>query len=103
MIKIQPPTIMPPPEIKEDEFDWVELWNKYMDFCKGIGFDIAVAFLLSLIAYLIILYPSIRFLGADDWTAHSAGVLFAFIAFIGIIVIIGRRRGWFKKMQAEVK
>lgn len=95
--KIEHPILSPPEKIEEKNLDIIDIWNRWMDFNKGIGFDMAIAFYISVAIYLLIVAGS-RYFSHMSWRdSHLNGIIICFVSFIILLLVIGLKKGWLKK------
>ena len=80
-------------------FDLVVVWNAWIGFCKKpMAYDLAGAFMFSLIEYSVIGLGGHYVLGNDARDSHYIGVSFAFITFIILTIYFGNRHGWLEDL-----
>jgi len=88
--------------------DWINIWNKWIDFCKkSIAYDLARAFMFSLIAYSIVGLGGHYIIGYEAIDAHYAGIIFSIYIFTLLFLSFGKKNRWlkdlFKDMDKEVE
>src|SRR3990167_8445833 len=78
-------------EEKDNKFDLVYIWNRWIDFCKKpIAYDLAFAFTLSLISYLIGALGGYFIVGFNEPASHTFGVLIMFLSFLAVAYVKGK-------------
>lgn len=91
-------------ETIEKEFDLIEIWNAWINFCKQqIAYDLARAFFFSLITYSISGLGGHYIFKINALSSHYAGLMSAFLTFGLITLYYGKKNDWIKNLDDEME